>query len=151
MVVCYVKIMQHFKENQRCLSIVSRRVQKDLNKVLLAQAIIPILTAFLPMTLQITSVLTDFDLVFVTFVCGMLYSWIPFGNAITILIFITAYREKFKQLFFRSKKRIPRCASSPGTLTMNWWLLFISNSSTVTLIIFILLNKLIVDNLHCTA
>ena len=119
MVVCYVKIMQHFKENQHCLSTVSKRVQKDLNKVLLAQATIPILTAFLPMTLQITSVLTDFDLVFVTFVCGMLYSWIPFGNAITILIFITAYREKFKQLFFCSKKRMPRCASSPGTLTMN--------------------------------
>ena len=118
-IVCYIKIMRHFKHHQHCLSDVSKRVQKDLNKVLLAQAIIPIFTAFLPMTLQIISVLTDFNLVFVTFVCGMLYSWIPFGNALTVLIFITAYREKFKQLFFRSKKHVPRCVISPGTVTMN--------------------------------
>ena len=117
MIFCYVKIVNHFRNYQHCLSDVSKRVQQDLNKVLLAQAFMPIFTAFLPATLQIIGALTNFDLVFATFICGILYSWIPIGNAICVLFFVTAYRTKFKQLFICLNPKLARLVSSPATVT----------------------------------
>ena len=109
--------MNYFHSYQHCLSDVSKRVQQDLNKVLLAQAFMPILTAFLPLTLQIISTIADADLVFVTFICGILYSWIPIGNAICVLFFVTAYRTKLKQLFICLNPKLSRLTSRPVTAT----------------------------------
>ena len=117
MIFCYVKIMNHFHSYQHCLSDASKRVQQDLNKVLLAEACTPVLTAFLPLTLQIIGALTNFDLVFATFICGILYSWIPIGNAICVLFFVTAYRTKLKQLFICLNPKLSRLMPSPATAT----------------------------------
>ena len=112
MIVCYIKIINHFKYNQYCLSAASRRIQKDLNKVLLAQAIIPIFSAFLPMGIHIFSGLINVDLIFLNFIAGSLFSWIPVGNAFSVLFFITAYKERLQQLFIHMKPVLPQFQSN---------------------------------------
>lgn len=113
----HIKIVKHLKYHQHSLSAASRRVQTDLNRILLAQAIIPIFFAFLPVGLHIFSVVFDFNLVFETFIAGIMYCWIPTSNAICVLFFVTAYRMKLKQLIFRMKPRLPRISSVSGTAT----------------------------------
>jgi len=117
MIICNIKIMRHLNHYQHCLSSASRKVQRDLNRVLLAHAIIPIFSAFLPMAIYIFSSITAFDFTFVTFICGIFYSWIPIGNAITIFIFVTAYREKLMQLILRLKPQLHLFTSNLGTIT----------------------------------
>ena len=90
--------MIYLKNHQHSFSTTSKKVQMDLNRMLLIQAIIPIFSAFLPISLHIISGFTDFDLVFESFFCGMLYSWIPVGNAVSVLFFVTAYRDKLKRI-----------------------------------------------------
>ena len=112
MIVCYVKISNYLKYHEQSLSPVSRRIQRDLNRILLAQAIIPIFSAFLPMSLHILSGILDVDFVFINFICGMLYSLIPIGNALCVLFFVTAYRRKLKEIIFRVKKRFSSSIST---------------------------------------
>ena len=114
MLICHIKIFKYFKHHENSLSPVSKRVQTDLNRTLLAQAIIPISSAFLPMVIHSVSILSNSDFVFASFFSSMLYSWIPAGNAISILIFITAYRQMLKQLVLRSKSRLFRMLSIPS-------------------------------------
>ena len=116
MIVCNIKVLKYLKRHRHSLSTASRRVQNELTKILTAQAIIPIFTAFLPMALQIFSLCSEWDLVFVTFICGILYSWIPTGNAICVLFFITAYKMKLKQLMHRIKPNFPHVISVSGTV-----------------------------------
>ena len=118
MIICYIKISRYLKENQDSLSPMSRRIQRDLNRILLAQAIIPIFPAFLPMSIHISSGFFHWEQVFPTFICGMMYSWIPIGNALCVLFFVTAYRRKLKQLFFRVKKRFSS-STSPISIVMS--------------------------------
>ena len=120
MLVCHIKIFKYFKHHEHSLSPASKRVQTDLNRTLLAQAIIPILSAFFPMAVHSVSIFSNFDFVFASFFSGMLYSWIPAGNAISILIFITAYRQMLKQLVLHSKSRLLRMLSiSPKVATIS--------------------------------
>lgn len=111
MIFFYFKIIKYLKHYGHSLSIISRRVQRDLNRTLLAEAIIPIFSAFLPMAVQIISGVADGDFVFANFMCGILYSWIPTGNALCVLFFITAYREKVKQLL---------CCIKPRSINLIW-------------------------------
>ena len=117
MLICNIKIMRHLKHYQHCLSSSSRRVQTDLSRVLRAQAVIPIFSAFLPMSIHLLSTLTNLNLTFATFICGIFYSWIPIGNAITIFIFVTAYRQKLIQLILRLKPQLHLFPSNLGTIT----------------------------------
>ena len=117
MITCNIKIVKHLKNHQHCLSFSSRIIQTDLNRVLVAQAVIPVFSAFLPMSIHLLSTLTSLNLTFVTFICGIFYSWIPIGNAITIFIFVTAYREKLMQLILRLKKQLHLFTSNLGTTT----------------------------------
>ena len=114
-IYCNVKIIRYLKHHEHSLSATARRVQHDLNKVLWAQAIIPIFSAFLPMSLHIGSAIADFDFLFASFIGGLFYAWIPVGNALSVLIFVTAYREKLKQLILHSKPRLPSFISSSVT------------------------------------
>ena len=116
MIICHFKIMKYLKYHKSCLTAASRRVQKDLNRILSAQAIIPIFFAFLPVGLHIFSVIFDFDLVFETFIGGIMYCWIPTGNAICVLLFVTAYRIRLKQLLIRTRPRLPRLFSVSATI-----------------------------------
>ena len=118
MVICYVKISKYLKENEHSLSPASRRIQADLNRILLAQAIIPIFSAFLPLLIHISSGIFEADFVFANFICGILYSWIPAGNALCVLLFVTAYRAKLKQVIFRVKKSFSASSSvAPTTVS----------------------------------
>ena len=117
MIALYIKIIKHFKAKQHLFSAASRRVQMDLNRILLAEAVIPILSAFLPMTIHVLSGFTNFNFVFESFICGILYSWIPAGNAISVLCFVTAYRKKMKQLLTYARRRIPRVMAVSVTAT----------------------------------
>ena len=117
MIVCHFKIMKHLRYHKSCLTAASRRVQKDLNRILLAQAIIPIFFAFLPVGLHIFSVIVDYNLVFETFIGGIMYCWIPTGNAICVLFFVTAYRRKLKNILLRVKPQLSRFISASGTMT----------------------------------
>ena len=103
MIICKVKIYNYLKQNQHCLCATFKRVQRDLTRVLLVQAIVPIFFAFLPLGVHSVGSIIDADLLLLSFICGILYSWIPTSNAILILIFVTPYRDKLKQLFPRSK------------------------------------------------
>ena len=113
MIIYHIKIFKYFKYHEHSLTPACKRVQTDLNRTLLAQAIIPILSAFLPMGIHFISTISSFDLVFTSFISGMLYSWIPVGNVIRILIFITAYRQMLKQLMSHMKLRFFRALSIP--------------------------------------
>ena len=106
-IFCNIKVIKYLKRHQHALSPAIRRVQQDLNKVLLAQAIIPVCSAFLPMSLHIGSAIADFDFLFASFIGGLFYAWIPIGNALSVLVFVTAYREKLKQLIFRTQPKVP--------------------------------------------
>lgn len=119
MIFCSIKVYKYLKCHRHSLSNASRRVQSDLNKILLAQAIVPIFTAFLPMILLILGALVEWDFVFETFICGILFSWIPTGNAISVLLFVTAYRMRLKRLFLRAKSRLPRFFSISITVGTN--------------------------------
>ena len=110
-IFCNFKIIRYLKRHEHAFSSITRRVQKDLNKVLLVQAVIPIFSAFLPMSLHIGSAIADFDFLFASFIGGLLYAWIPIGNALSVLIFVTAYREKFLQIFLCEKPKLPRFMS----------------------------------------
>ena len=118
-IIYYIKISKYFKDNQNSLSPASRKSQADLNRVLLAQAITPILFVVLPASVHVISGIGNFNLVFVSFVCGILYSWIPIGNALSILCFITAYRTKVKQLFFHMKSPLIHFLYTSPTETTN--------------------------------
>ena len=115
-VFCNIKILKSLKCQQLYLSAASKRVQSDLNRVLLAQAVIPVFSAFLPMSLHIFSAIIDYDFAFISFICGIFYAWIPIGNAITIFIFITAYRKKLMQLIFRTKTKHPHIMPATSTV-----------------------------------
>ena len=119
MMICNMKVLNYIKYNRHCLSTTSRRVQSELNKILTAQAIVPVLTALLPITLEISGAFTDLDLVFASFISGILYLWIPIGNAICVLFFVTAYRMKLKQLFFCIRPKLPRLFSNSGVITVS--------------------------------
>ena len=116
MILYHIKILRYLKHHHHSLSPASRRVQNDLNRILTAQAIIPIFFAFLPVAIHIFSVIVDVNLVFLTFIGGILYCWIPVGNAICVLFLITAYREKLKHLILRKKLQLPRIVSVTGTM-----------------------------------
>ena len=118
-VFCNIRITRYLRHHAHSLSATTRRVQNDLNKVLWAQAIIPVFSAFLPMSLHIGSAIADFDFLFASFIGGLFYAWIPIGNALSVLVFVTAYREKLKQLIFRSKPSMVRCISSSATALNN--------------------------------
>ena len=106
MIICDIKIINYLKRNHHCLSAASRKAQNELNKILLAQAIVPIFSAFLPMTIHLIGGVTEIDLVFASFIAGILYCWIPVGNAFSVLLFVTAYRRKVKQLIFCTKAQL---------------------------------------------
>ena len=116
MIVCNIKVLKYLKSHRHSLSTTSRRVQNELTKILTAQAIIPIFTAFLPMAFHLLSVFIDWDFVLISFICGILYSWIPTGNAICVLFFVTAYRKKVKQLLLRMKSNLPRITLVSNTV-----------------------------------
>ena len=116
MIICKIKISAYLRNYQHCLSFASKRVQSDLNLMLTAQAIIPIFFAFLPVGLHIFSILIDINLVFETFIGGILYCWIPVGNAISVLAFVTPYRKKLLQLFLcRRQIQFPPSVSATTT------------------------------------
>ena len=117
MIIYNIKIVNYLKHHEHSLSAISRRVQTDLNRVLTAQAIIPVFFSFFPVGLHIFSVTVDVNLVFETFIGGILYCWIPVGNAICVLFFVTAYRLRLKRLIFRVKPRIPNFLSVSGMVT----------------------------------
>ena len=117
MIFYHIKIIKYFKRHRHTLSTVSRKVQTDLNRILMTQAIIPIFSAFLPMSIHLLSAVTDLDLVFETFIGGILYSWIPTGNAISVLFFVTAYRRKLKQIICHKDLKLPRFFSVANTVT----------------------------------
>ena len=111
-IFCNYKILKYLKYYKDALSPAARRVQTDLNRVLLAQAIIPIFTAFMPMSLHILSVIVYFDTAFATFIGVIFYAWIPVGNALSVLFFVTAYRKKLTQLVFRTGLSVIHCTPS---------------------------------------
>lgn len=117
-VICYIKISKYLNYHQHCLSVVSRRVQTDLNRILLAQAVVPIIFVILPLGTHLLSAITDWNLTFATFISGILYCWIPVGNATSILLFITAYRAKFKQLFIPVRAPLSRVISVSATVSV---------------------------------
>lgn len=117
MIIYYIRIAKYLKENKNSLSAASKRSQTDLNRVLLVQAIIPILFVILPASTHVISCVSTFDLTFESFICGILYSWIPIGNAIGILCFITAYRTKLKQMLIHTKPPLPRFVSVSAVVT----------------------------------
>ena len=116
MIMYYIKIHKYIKRHKHSLSTVSMRIQNDLNRILLAQAIVPIFSAFLPMVIHFLGAITDLDLVLASFICGILYSWIPAGNAFSVLLFVTAYRKKLKQLFLQCNQQLPRLISISATI-----------------------------------
>ena len=116
MMVSNIKVVKYLKLHRHSLSTASRRVQNELTKILTAQAIIPIFTAFLPMALQIFSLCSDWDLVLISFICGILYSWIPTGNAICVLFFVTAYKMKLQQLIHRMRPNLSRLTPISSTV-----------------------------------
>ena len=116
MIFCHIKIFSYLKYHYNSLSPDLKRAQNDLNRILTAQAIIPIFFAFFPMGFHIFSVIVDIDLVFETFIGGILYCWIPMGNAVCILFFVTAYRERLKELFLCKTPRVPRVISITGPM-----------------------------------
>ena len=116
MIIFYVKISKYLKYHEQSLSPVSRRIQHDLNRVLIAQAIIPIFSAFLPVIIHILSGIVDADFIFVNFICGIMYSWIPTGNAMCVLLFVTAYRRKLKQVFCCGTKAVSNNTSVVPTV-----------------------------------
>ena len=116
-IICNIKILNHLKRQRHSLSTASRRLQSDLNKTLLAQAIIPIFSAFLPMGIHITGAIFDIDLVFASFISGILYCWIPTGNAISVLFFVTAYRIRLKNLLLQVRPKLSRVFSVTNTVT----------------------------------
>ena len=118
MIICNIKVLDHLRSHRYCLSRASRRVQGELNRILTAQAIIPVFTAFLPMSLHIFSAVTEFDLFFASFICGILYSWIPTSNALSIFFFISAYRRKSKK-FFRCLKSRLSSVTFTSTITID--------------------------------
>ena len=117
MIMCYIKIHKYIKRHKNSLSAVSMRVQNDLNRILLVQAVVPIFSAVLPMVIHFLSAVTDLDLVLASFICGILYSWIPAGNAFSVLLFVTAYREKLKQLCLHFNRQLPRFNSISATIS----------------------------------
>ena len=116
MIFCKIKISRHLKLHHHCLPTASRTIQTDLNRILTAQAIISIFFVFLPETIHFLGLFINVDFVFPSFICGILYSWIPAGNAICVLFFVTAYRKRLKQLF-RSKTQFHNFVSISATVT----------------------------------
>ena len=114
--IYHIKIIKYLKKHEDSLSVTSRKVQHDLSRILTAQAIIPIFFAFLPVGFHCFCVILDFNLTFESFILGFLYCWIPVANAITILFFVTVYREKLKQLIFCSKTQTSRVISVSATM-----------------------------------
>ena len=112
MIIYYIKILKYLQNHQHSLSITCKKVQRDLNRVLLAQAVIPIPFAFFPGSIHIISSVVDFDLTVESLVCGVLYSWIPVGNAVSILFFVTAYRRKLMKIIFHMKPQLFRISVS---------------------------------------
>ena len=104
MIFCNIKVFSYLKRHQHSLSIVSRRIQSDLNRMMTAQAIIPVLTTYMPMSILLVSGFVDGDLVFESFICGILCCWIPTGNAISVLFFVSTYRRKLTRLFINIKQ-----------------------------------------------
>ena len=102
-VICYIKISEFLQNHKHSLSSASRRVQIDLNRILVIQAIIPIVFILIPLGIQFLGAVTDLDLTFETFISGIIYCWIPVGNAITVIFFVTSYRKKLRQLFIHAK------------------------------------------------
>ena len=117
MIICNIKILKYLRQHRHSLSNASRRVQADLNKIFLAQAIIPIFSAFLPMSIHVSSALYDVNFVFATFIAGGLYCWIPTGNAISVLFFVTAYRIRLKNLLLQVRPKLSRVFSVTNTVT----------------------------------
>ena len=105
-IVYSIKVRNHIKRHQSSFSADSRRIQSDLTKVMAIQAIIPMFTAFLPLTLLLISGVVNTNLALETFLSSILYSWIPTGNAISIIFFVTSYRKKLKQLIIDLKSKI---------------------------------------------
>ena len=114
-IIYYIKIIKHLRERQHNFSAASRKVQTDLNRTLVAQVLIQILVAFLPLSIHFLSAVTDLDLTLLSFVSAILYSWIPVGNALSVLIFVTAYRNKLSQILPCVQFRIPHISVSATT------------------------------------
>ena len=115
--IYYMKISNYLKHHEHTFSAASKRGQTDLNRVLLAQAIIPVFFSGLPASIHIMCSTLDFNLTLASVLGGILYSWIPIGNAISILCFITAYRRKLKQIFTRAKPLLFRSTPISATIT----------------------------------
>ena len=107
-VFCNIEIFKYMTHHRHSLSEAAKGVQAELNRVLLAQTIIPTFTFFLPVTIHLIGMVSNLDLAFTSFLFGIFYSWIPTGNALSTLIFVTAYKRKLKQLFVCVREQLPR-------------------------------------------
>lgn len=80
-------------------------IQKQLTKTLVIQAVIPLFTCCLPMMIMMFALILPVKIpeAFLSFL-GLTLTYIPLGNALSILLYVKAYKRFAKNFVIRKFK-----------------------------------------------
>ena len=117
---CTWKIFIFMKKNCHNFSKSVQKTNKDLNRMLLVQAVCPILSYVLPMgVFGIGLFFPEFPIAIPGLISSMAFSWAPVGNAASVLCFVTAYRRKFISIITCNRKVYNNISDNQTTKTKN--------------------------------
>uniref|UniRef100_A0A7E4V410 G protein-coupled receptor n=1 Tax=Panagrellus redivivus TaxID=6233 RepID=A0A7E4V410_PANRE len=109
-IFCSLRIYWHVKTAPKAISKRAHDVQKQLNRLLTIHATIPLFSAVMPSTVLVVAMTFDtVDFTKFTVLVTMFFSWIPAGNAMSVVFFVKAYRQQLLSMICRvcKRRRIP--------------------------------------------
>ncbi|KAE9548175.1 hypothetical protein FO519_008615 [Halicephalobus sp. NKZ332] len=119
-IYCNMKVIYYLKKNNVHLCKGMQTIQSELTITLTAQAVAPLVLILLPLTFQIMCIyFPDLDMDKESVYSTMILSWIPTGNAISVLLFVGTFRRKILKFFTCGKRGIAPLISSSYKIDKN--------------------------------
>lgn len=92
---CNIRVYRHMKRFTVANNARVKEIHFQLNRVLTVQAVVPIFTVVLPLSLLVIALYIDsFSIGAATSCASLGLSWIPVGNSASVLFFVKSYRRR---------------------------------------------------------